>query len=350
MPVAPSQATLPLASGVDYTLESLTSTKISERSCALSEFIVNETHPEHTLILVPDEDEWGRRRIAAELRRQGSPFANEALKVRKRPSPIDSELGVVKWLLLEHLSVGEFCKHAKALGFMESGRQFGVNMRGRNSEFILSGKGFDCREDALMFSLVFKEGNQPAKTIVNEGVLQFAVYSIDLELAKLIASVIGEHRARISDLSPAHGSFLSEYLSEDVVRVLSLHVAPRASATREEKDSRSVAVARDSVFYVVQTVPTILSSAPDWFSREFEGYSKALERCWNSAAFKRDRSDALCHIAVGCVGVSDIPQASGLWVNISVFPVQSSVIRFPAILAMDLLTTAETSTIGSLLR
>jgi len=324
-----------------YTLESLTSAKLSERSYALSEFVINDTHSEQAIVLVSDDDEWSRSRIETTLRYRRSPFANEALKLRKRPSPIDSEFDLVKWLLLEHVSIGKFCKHAKALGFTESSRQFGVKMRGANGEFTLSGWGLDCRDDALIFSLVYKEGSQTARTIVNEGVLQFKVYPIDLDLARLVARVIGEHRSRINELSPAHRSFLSECLSDDVVSVLSLHVSPRAAATWGEKDSRSVAVVKDSVFYVVQTVPTSLASAPEWFFREFGGYSKVVEQCWNSAAFKRDLSDVLCHITVGCAAVDDLPQASRLWVNISVFPMQSSVVRFPAVLATDLLTTAE---------
>jgi formylglycine-generating enzyme required for sulfatase activity len=66
-----------------------------------------------------------------------------------------------------------------------------------------------------------------------------------------------------------------------------------------------------------------------------------LERCWNSAALKTARSDVLCHITVGCASVEGLSQTSGLWVNISVFPIESRTSRFPAILAIDLLKTEE---------
>jgi hypothetical protein len=325
----------------DYTLESLTSLKLNERCYALSESVINETHLEQALVLARDDDEWGRNRIAASLRYLGSPFAGEALNLRKRPSPLYSEFDLVKWALLEQLTVGRFAKQATSLGFTESGRRFGLSMKGSNCEFVLSGRGLDCRDDAIIFSLVFKEGNQPARVVVDEGIVQFKVYPIDLELAERVAVMIVEHRSRVHEVSSNHRPFLSEWLSDDVARVLSLYLSPQAIASREDKESQSVAMVRGSVFYVLQTVPAKPSSAPDWFFREFGGYGMVLERCWNSQAFKRANSDVLCHIAVGCGEAGSLLETSGLWVNLSVFPMQSAPTPFPAILATDLLSPQE---------
>lgn len=77
-----------------------------------------------------------------------------------------------------------------------------------------------------------------------------------------------------------------------------------------------------------------------WFERKYGGYTKVLEHCWNSDAYRSAGSEVLCHITYGHA-------RREAWVNVTLFPIRSTRFSFQPVLVIDLLSPAEKRMTGT---
>ncbi|HEV2380774.1 MAG TPA: hypothetical protein VG206_13400 [Terriglobia bacterium] len=268
------------------------------------------------------------------------PLIRESILLRKHPSPIASDLGEVKRLALEFRNRGglqEFQHQAELAGFVFQKIELGIWMKGKESEFIVSGVGLGVRPDHRVYSLVFKEGGRPSVTLVGEGSLCFAHGPV-FGLVPTVGQMLVDHRARISISNAECAVFLSTHLSDETVTLLALTATNSLEMTREDQHEHGFAMTKSSTCYVVSVIPTEIERASDWFDERHGGYSKALEKCWNSAVFKNNNCTVLVHIALG--------QCEARWANLTVVPLEGAEGQFPAVFAKDLFSASEKEQFG----
>jgi hypothetical protein len=134
--------------------------------------------------------------------------------------------------------------------------------------------------------------------------------------------------------------FLQEHLADDIlVEVLAPVAAAKMASTLADGKEHSQMLAKAPVAYVICTVPVSPQECAGWFEQRFGGYLKLLESLWNSEIYRTAEAEVLCHITYGKMD-------SEVWVNISVFPVQSADFTFQPILATDLLSQTERAQLG----
>ena len=157
---------------------------------------------------------------------------------------------------------------------------------------------------------------------------------------QLLASRLADHVARVNTLGGSHSKFIDEHLTSDIVQSLSTAAAEKMALTQLDHREHSFCFSRTPVSYWICTVPYSVIDAKTWFGNAYGGYSKLLERAWNSEHFKQFDCEVLVHVVFG--------RASGeTWVNLAIFPVGTQRFGIKAVLPVDLLTEAETNLAGA---
>lgn len=156
---------------------------------------------------------------------------------------------------------------------------------------------------------------------------------------KLFVERVVGHRQRMITAGPPHARFLEEYLSDEVVEMLATVASDKMALTEADGNEHSMMLAKSIVCYVICTIPVKIQEGADWFERRYGGYTKVLEHCWNSDVYRSARAEVLCHVTYGHAH-------SETWVNITLFPLNSTRFSFKPVLAIDLLSGAERRVTG----
>lgn len=167
----------------------------------------------------------------------------------------------------------------------------------------------------------------------------FSSGSFEVDDKKLFNERLSDHRLRMLAASAQYAPFLHEYLSDDIIDILTQVAAEKMGLTINDKKEHSQALAKAPICYTVCTIPVSLNRAADWFESRYGGYFKVLEGLWNSTVFTATGCEVLFHVTYGREGKSG-------WVNVSVFPIKSARFSFQPIIAIDLLSPSEKQAIG----
>jgi hypothetical protein len=268
------------------------------------------------------------------------PLIWESILLKKHHSPVASDLDKIKSLALEFRNNGgleDFQHEAELAGFVFQKIELGIWMKGKESELIVSGKGLGVRPDHRVYSLVFKEGGHPSVILVDQKNLCFAHGPV-FELVPVFAQMLMDHRARISMSNLECAAFLRTHFSDETLTLLALNATNSFEMTREDQHEHGFSMTKSSTCYVVSVVPTEIECGPGWFDERYGGYSKVLEKCWNSPVLKSNNCTVLVHIVLG--------QCEALWTNITIVPVKGAEGQFPAVFAKDLFTAREMEQFG----
>jgi hypothetical protein len=148
----------------------------------------------------------------------------------------------------------------------------------------------------------------------------------DLEL---FSTRFGDHLQRIHALGGLYSSFTEQYLSHDVVSMLSAAASEKMALTRSDRKEHSMAVSNKPVSYWICTIPCSVPDAKTWFGEAYGGYSQLLDRALVSV--RSAGCEVLVHIVFGRT------KKDG-WVNVTILPFGSKQFDFKPILPVDLLT------------
>lgn len=155
---------------------------------------------------------------------------------------------------------------------------------------------------------------------------------------ELFIKHFNDHLSRINAYGGAYSSFVKEYFPNEIITMLAAAAADKMTLTQADLKEHSFCVTKSPISYWICTLALSIDGARSWFMRSYGGYSKLLERAWNSDHYRVPNCEVLVHIVYGRTG------ATG-WVNMTIFPVSSHgfVSRFgiKPILPSDLLTEAE---------
>jgi len=158
--------------------------------------------------------------------------------------------------------------------------------------------------------------------------------SEQVDKADLFATRLNDHLRRIDALGGAYSSFIGDHFGSDVVQLLTAAAAEKMALTRSDSQEHSFCASQAPVSYWVCTVPYSVPGAKKWFGKAYGGYSKLLERAWNSEHFRGPGCEVLVHIVFGRTSRDG-------WVNMTIFPVGTQRFGIQPILPVDLLTEAE---------
>ncbi|MDI3466830.1 MAG: hypothetical protein OJF50_005651 [Nitrospira sp.] len=151
---------------------------------------------------------------------------------------------------------------------------------------------------------------------------------------EIFATRFGDHLKRVNTLGGPYSAFIEQYLSGDVLPVLSAGAAEKMALTRSDFKEHSYCYSRAPVSYWICTIPYSVPDAKQWFVDAYGGYSKLLERAWNSDYFKDFGCEVLVHVVFG-------RPTEGGWVNLTIFPVGTQRFGIKPVLPIDLLTEGE---------
>ncbi len=155
---------------------------------------------------------------------------------------------------------------------------------------------------------------------------------------ELFVRYLSSHLNRIDAQGGAYSSFIRQYFPSETITILAAAANDKMTLTQADLKEHSFCVSQAPVSYWICTLALSIKDARGWFVRAYGGYSKLLERVWNSDYYRGSGCEVLVHIVYGRTG------AAG-WVNMAVFPIgpQEFVSRFgiKPILPSDLLTEAE---------
>lgn len=158
-------------------------------------------------------------------------------------------------------------------------------------------------------------------------------------LFTLFVQRVSDHRSRMMTAGTQQTTFLRNHFSDDMIDKLAVCAIGDLSSAQADGDEHNFTIVVPPVCYVVCALPVETHQAADWFEHRHGGYTKVLERCWNSEAYRTSNCQVLCHISFGVT-------QSGVWTNITIFPIRSREFSFQPIIATDLLSAAERRAIG----
>jgi hypothetical protein len=152
--------------------------------------------------------------------------------------------------------------------------------------------------------------------------------------SELFTTRLTDHLKRIEAVGEPYSHFIRERFSNDIPTMLAAVAADKMALTQADRKEHSFCISRAPVSYWICTLALSINEAKRWFGTAYGGYSKLLERAWNSDHFRGPGCEVLVHIVYGRV------RRTG-WVNMTIFPVGSPRFGIKPILPLDLLTEAE---------
>lgn len=150
----------------------------------------------------------------------------------------------------------------------------------------------------------------------------------------LFVTRLSDHLNRLNALGDPYSSFVRDYLPGEVITILAAAAAEKMALTHADLKEHSFCVSKPPVSYWICTLALSINDAKSWFGRAYGGYSKLLERAWNSTHFRGPGCEVLVHIVYG-------QTKDTRWVNMAIFPVDSHQFSMKPILPVDLLTDGE---------
>jgi hypothetical protein len=126
------------------------------------------------------------------------------------------------------------------------------------------------------------------------------------------------HLQRIRQENPQLSPFLDKYFKERELSVLVEITNAKMLETQSDGDEHGTCFYVVPVFYQISTLWLEISQAREWFKRRYGGYTKFLERSWDSEPFSASGCTVFCHIVYGMTD-------KGGWVQMAIHPVKQPV-------------------------
>jgi len=169
------------------------------------------------------------------------------------------------------------------------------------------------------------------------GIVRIFESSIDPDIVHFIEN-LDDHLDRVRVSFPQNASVLDEHFASGIIATLAPLVVEKMRLTQSDGQEHSFAYPHCSVWYQVCTLPVGLDRAIDWFIRVYGGYSKLLERTWNSPDFQDVNCSVFYHIIYGWT------QKSGTWMHMTMIPIKRPS-PIMIVLPVEFLTDQEERTI-----
>jgi len=138
----------------------------------------------------------------------------------------------------------------------------------------------------------------------------------DASYGELFTRRLGDHLSRVTALGGSYSSFIDQCFPDKVISMLSAAAADKMALTQSDSKEHSFCFSKAPVSYWICTIPYSIGVAKKWFGENYGGYSKLLERAWNSDHFQGPGCEVLVHIVYGHMNREG-------WVNMTIFPVGS---------------------------
>ncbi len=152
--------------------------------------------------------------------------------------------------------------------------------------------------------------------------------------AEQFTNQIKAHLKQIGDLGGLYEKFIEEHFSDDIVAMLAGAAEQKMTLTEFDLNEHSCSMSKSPVSYWICTLPYSVTEAKNWFGEAYGGYSKLLENAWGSDHFVSANCEVLVHIVFS-------QTVDGVWLNMTIFPINSQQFSFQPILPIDLLTDQE---------
>ena len=151
---------------------------------------------------------------------------------------------------------------------------------------------------------------------------------------ELFNKLLQNHLKRIEAGNEQHRRFIRDYLTDKVVRELTIYAHNKMVLTQADQEEHSFAMSQTPVSYWICTVALTMDDAKSWFERRYGGYIRLLNEAMDSVLFRSSHCEVLVHIVFG-------RSKQGGWVNMSISPLSSSRFGFIPIFPVELLTEGE---------
>lgn len=139
--------------------------------------------------------------------------------------------------------------------------------------------------------------------------------SIDPDIVHFVEN-LDDHLDRIRVAFPQNARILDGHFANETIATLAPLVVEKMRKTQSNGQEHSFAYPHNSVWYQVCTLPVGLDRAIDWFFRMYGGYSKLLERTWNSTDFQCANCAFFYHIIYGWT------EKGGTWIHMAMIPIK----------------------------
>jgi hypothetical protein len=156
----------------------------------------------------------------------------------------------------------------------------------------------------------------------------------DIDDVELFRLHLLNHLKRITDLGEPYTSFVRNFFSNDIIPTLVYATSEKMALSQSDKKEHGFGILNAPICYQISTLPLSIRNAKKWFIQTYGGYSKLLERSWNSDYFRGPNCEVLIHIIYGRI-------KNSAWVNMTIFPINSSSFSFKPILSIELLMESE---------
>jgi hypothetical protein len=152
--------------------------------------------------------------------------------------------------------------------------------------------------------------------------------------AQLLEARLHVHLKKIAALGDQYTSFIEQYLSHEIITMLSAAAAVKMTLTKQDIKPHSTTITCAPISYWLCTVPCAYNEAKQWFSKACDGYVKLLDQALSSDSFRLFQCELLVHIVFG--------YASGkYWVDMTILPITQQQFHIAPVMPVDLLTEKE---------
>lgn len=192
----------------------------------------------------------------------------------------------------------------------------------------------DLLKSRLFGSSSVSRTKQPQHADQREGNNRATPPSIDAQAIRdVFTSGLTEHLHRVSGQSQPLSLFIGEYISREVISMLSIAAAQKMTLTLADSKEHSVSFSKAPVSFCICTIPFPRQTARQWFLGTYGGYFKLLGRIIGSDDFQQSECKVLVHIVFGA--------GTDNWVTLTILFLDKVKFPFNGVVPPELLTQEE---------
>ena len=121
-----------------------------------------------------------------------------------------------------------------------------------------------------------------------------------------------KHLDRVGGLGTSYKNFISQNFDEELIQTLAYKATETIHLPDDEKDEQTLTFAKSPVLYNLCALPLEMNQVADWFSKQYDGYTKYLSHFFDSDYFKENDFNVLCILVYG--------RTDTAWISITIVP------------------------------